>query len=542
MLAMIVVLLVMIGAVSIVSYNVNNLTVATVRLSQTIEEQRQLDTWQQAISSRVAVSSNGYYSVLAGDDISGYRGLPNSIPLPLKNVWGIPYVWCPYGGASGTNGSSTTITMPSTATYTAYTETINGASYVEESPSRPAFEGILGFILSPLPYAAVKPDCTHVSRSDGKYIVTRDNGGAIEDLALVRPITEHPEIYQLNNTDFIYENVTLSGGENVGTKYFSAWNSLQAERSTYEFSAASYDVGVNSTFSNSYFGTKKAVRLTSDTGTSTLSSSGYISISFDGVDVFIEDLSIADTIRLVVKNGNLILKNSNTGPIDIFNGSILIQGSSTASIGTTDPNQVNSIIMRNSKLSIGDGDALQVKGLSLLGSDVNINLGTLTSISTSNNPRGITLINGSRVIAFNAFINSTTTLVGTSYGFTLENSCSLAFYNSTVTLTDNDYGFINYGSMDLVATNVNFVNGAATGVFLGSGGQLNLSSASRFGHNSDSAQRPDYAVYDAGALSVSGDAEIYAVTTCWGGSGAGIATQFGHALQDASNKSSWTCN
>ncbi len=415
MISMIIMVIVFLGFASIISYSVmtmNQNLIVTGNIETTNNELKTIK--QMLISDAKPIESSDDYSLAYGsDDVSNNRHtLPTHLNIPLKNIEGFFYQYCPYAIVDGTNKLDT-ISQNGGGSYLVSTKEINSISYVTHSEQAHSLVGapdVLGFILSAT--SDVELDCRDVF-----YDV--NIGTFYADDAKVSAITktEVQQYNKLNNLSGVTESLTISS-----SNYSDVFGMIENDVSN-----KSYDITLSNNVSvsgNYNFNRKpnKQTVISFDLNGHRLSGNSSFSmqnISFDMVgnnsgfagDGYFPRIELTDSKgyfnsaiagSLTVNNSDVILDNTSIESagaqpnFKIFNSSVAIRNNSFFLNGSI-ANKDAVLELEKSELVIEDGatlDIIKKKGtfdyLIKLSDSTVSNFGTIKendtiSITTSDN-------------------------------------------------------------------------------------------------------------------------------------------------------------
>lgn len=322
MIAIIVMIMLFLGFFVVVAYNMmsinHNLSVS--HQMESIENELSLIKLKLIQSAKPILGEN-VYSLPYGTDVveSNQHRLPSEIGVPLKNIKGYYYQYCPYGVVDGTS-KTILVTQNDTTSYNVANFNLEGLDYTTHSDSPVTFAGapdIQAFIIS-------KHDSVDVSCSDILYDV--NSAAYYLTSAKVAYITK-------DDIANYYSSQDLAGVTDSYEVSNSTFNNIFNIMSN-DTSNKSYNVKLteNITLTKDYsFIKSESKKNNISFDLNGFSIQGFKIINLDGVNLEVHgDGSSATTNDLAsfdIDNGNVSLDNALIGGIKATNTKLNIKNS-----------------------------------------------------------------------------------------------------------------------------------------------------------------------------------------------------------------------
>ncbi len=533
-------------------------------------------TKNNIIVSAKPLGDNGEYSIPYGDDATtNHHTIPSWVSMERKNPWGNYLIYCPLGYKStGTMTDSVSLNVSESYNVEVVNDfrteindqtrdfvvssqyiDINGDSSLENAPDFDSDgnpDNILGFLISPYPNKNnVVPDCKDITYLNTEEVFSATGGTVV-------PIFEN-EINSYNKINTVSTSLEESGytfninnvNNNTLNNNLTYYQSYSDKRKVYFYLSDgeySYD---SISFENDDKFEKEVIFIGVEDDPETpeieksvvTSSSTSSTMSFDGYNVTLRNVTFDTDTRLQISNGNLYTEGetSLSNPY-LENGEWLVKdqttvlASSLSNVSDVLNGSVSSVFLKNSKLLIDDNNQLVINldssddwGLYGFGSQL---------IMEGNGSTNNLLINhnghsGNYGIVFyqseiymrdaNIYLNSSTSQV---MGIYLDGDSKYNAFNGRLSLSGREQaGVYLRGSLEAIdhdLRNRNYISGTAPIIDLRDGAKLILRNNASVGNDTIS-ERPYTGIIDNGAAFVGGNTtgaetvQIYARNKCWQG-------------------------
>ncbi|HBC3481149.1 TPA: hypothetical protein KDY88_002602 [Vibrio parahaemolyticus] len=469
MIAIIIMIMMFLGFFVVVAYNMmslnHNLVVSAE--ADTIENELELIK-TKLIKSALSIEGKDNYSLPFGLDAANKHGLPLGLGLPLRNISGYEYQYCPF--SKNIEEGTLSVSQNIGENYTANVKRINDIDYVVNSSASLSLTGapaVAALVIS-------KYDDTEVNCLDVQYDV--NTAQFYLNNAKVKAITfEEIELYNsfslendelLLNVDSSTANDVLALVENdtsnrsyklnlLGDVVLNKdYNIKRDERAKITIKTNGYALqGQSISFNNVDLNMYNDAKTTSDNLTNFAFANSLVRLS----NVSIGDVAISNSDSYF---NNVHLKNDTLHPITLMNSSLDIEGEllfepavNFQSLLRAKGSDVALTGMINEKLSLGQGDNLIYVDT---GSNFYMNTGAIAlnkslkngvdllivkgSFSTSNQNNGIAMIEDDRINDLirvdggEIYIDNLTTNISSNSGFAVNQILQQNEYQGSVIL------------------------------------------------------------------------------------------------------------
>jgi hypothetical protein len=575
------------------------------------------------------LGDNGEFALPYGENLSsGFHTLPSWVSMERKNPWGNYIVYCPMGyDSSGTLSSTVNLNISESYSVEVVNDfrtkydgqnrsyvissrfvDINGDSSLEKAPdfnNDGVPDGILGFLISHYPNSNnVVPDCKDINYLSNEEVFTA-TGGTVEvifsnEAESYNKINAASSNFEETGYTFNIDNIN----SNTLNNNLNYYQSFSDKRKVYFYlgnNQYSYD---SISFQNDDKFEKEIIFMgvMDDPGTPEIeksivtSSSTSSTMSFDGYNVTLQNVTFDTNTRLQISNGNLYTEGetSLSNPY-LENGEWLVKdqtsvlASSLNNVSDILNGSVSSVFLKNSKLLIDDNNQLVINldgsddwGLYGFGSQLIMEGdGSTNNLLINHNGHS-----GNYGIVFyqseiymrdaNIYLNSSTTQV---MGVYLDGDSKYNAFNGRLSLSGREQaGVYLRGSLEAIGhdlRNRNYVSGNAPVIDLRGGSKLILRNNAIVGNDTIS-ERAYTGIIDNGAAFIGGNTtgsdtvQVYARNKCWQGpttleprifaatqSTTGLISDIGengsttlvkntndpnYEIYKLSNNSNWNCN
>lgn len=563
--------LILTAASSIGAFSLLQMNQSTQSLIKAQSERQNLDMWEYALINKLeALGSNqGLAAPLGVNDPADtnadgnpdipHQLLPDGLGIKKTNAWGRPFVYCPHYPEAvdfsvTTQSIWTGSTEGDTNNYLTGVVTDHaGVDYVVQADQTldisMAGRKVLAMIISPLPSSAGAPSCNQVTYNASLNSYSVPNG-------IVRVIEQSNAVAYLSGG----RSVTVVDSDNYATQNLNTMlDKVSANKPDLimldlSSSASSYIFDNDYIFYDPTPGNNRSIVIEGNGKSSTvIDSSSPVTLTFDGVDVLIKNITLRDNVRLVVKNGELTTDNaelSRTTVLDsdwfIYNNVEIIDNGSSA------------LTLEVANSSIRQGNAfLKVKGGSSKSSIAEIKnarwsiaSGQVIVESTASSTTGISLKGNTSMVVSSGtvkFQRDGAATVKTARAFHIDSSSTLDLDSSDIinTYPANIVLSVN-GELIFSNSSLSSTSSIDRAIVATVGGSVTLRDSSRIGLNTPPAQ----GVVDSGMrFALGSGSTIYAGVSCWSGpiftdvpsqtSGSSEATTPDYEIF---NQSIWACN
>lgn len=314
MLATIIIVVILLSAVSVVSFNLLSLSFNINESNEATLSDSELTIIKQTIiSNSKAIESESFYSLPYGsDDASNNRHLlPTEFGTPLMNVKGYYFQYCPYG-IDDTTTKDTPVTESDGSFYYVKNSTLNDIDYTTHSEAAPtptdSPDSIRAIIISKIDSSEVLCDDVLYDINSGAYYMTDAKVSVITN-------AEINNYFRLNNLSGVQETLELDS-----TSVDTVFSTIQNDVSNKEYILSmTEDISLPSSYTISK-DLNKRNKITIETNG--FEFNGLNTLTFENLDLFIlGDGATTETTPVYAKifldNVNAYFDNVNTGALDI---------------------------------------------------------------------------------------------------------------------------------------------------------------------------------------------------------------------------------
>lgn len=553
MIAMIVLVLMLVGVVSVVGYGAMSTQVSTSQLMRAVQENRSLDQWIVAIEGNAApVGDGGVLSLPYGEEIvlggSAYHVPPSWILANHTNSWGRAIQYCPYAPVA-VGPSTSAVTLDQENEYEVSTTTYNGRDFVTGSDPSP-FEGVVGILISPLANSP-QVSCADVEFSGQSYFVPGRT-------AMVRTISRTSIEAHTENSPMVVM-LTEDNSEHhteIINETLEQWNIRQPERLLIRFSDSEtpYEFPVLSFFSSDP-GSARVIQIIGQTpGGVTIDGidSAATTLTFSGVDLQVSNIDFTNMVSVDFENGAIATNSVTFGPINIKESSWRFGGDLNV---VTQSSTTTAVSIRNVSVSQGIYD-ITVNGSSGTTTLIDYAGGNWQSeplssvvLNSLGSAKGVVLKNGAQWFTDGADIvaDDGPSNAGTFSSLIEIEAGSRAHLKGMIMDMQSEASqvFSVGGALVLDDVIVSLSQGAGAGVLLTGEGALTMTGDSLIGADGGLTSKPDKGVQATGGRFVGGDsATINAHDNCWEGTIFTTSAATSAASSSAyatANQSDWAC-
>lgn len=471
---------------------------------------------QNTLTANSIISKLKTYAVKQGDgyimpygvNVENYHQLPTYISGSRVTRKGTPFVYCPFSQAVNIIDDA----VVQIADGVKYGVSILNSSltknrdYVSGSES-PPISDVLAIIIAPEKRSNI-PDCRDVEvGSDGRYVL----GGDSAKLGRVHVLTVH----DVQTSDRVnVSHIDASDADALGVALQEIVNRPTEDHIIILKSGTNYAINQGYNFQPVFLGKKGSVIIRGEDSNfpSGVTSLTNETLYFNGMLVTIENVSFSDSIKIAVENSVLDVRTVTAGATSVirsevsfdnvgFNGNAVSESGLLIVNSQVDvKNEFNVTSSTNPALYVQDSKVVQNRGSLFLG--------------TSNSAVGLQMSNSdwvSRLSNFNFSVDS-----GTAQAIVYVDSVSSFVVSDGVMsgVGAVSWGVFNLGVLQSQVYGFELNSNTSVGVNLGVGSRSNFTSSSV----GVSGSPLTTGVNDVGALSVSGQLDIYAAN-CFTGSG-----------------------
>ena len=369
MIAIIVVIMLFLSFFVVVSHNVmsvnHNLTISTTN-DDINNEVRLIKS--KLVSLSIPIVDSQEYALPYGVSYSNEHRLPENAGLPLKNIKGYYYHYCPYGVVDGTIKTESVIQNDG-STYSVANTLIDGVKYVTHS--EPAFSDVsipkvAAFIISKFESATVScSDIEYEPNTNTFYLMN----------AKVVAITDD-ELQLYNRSDLSSTTLEL-GIDNESVS--SIFQTLENDQSNRNY---------NLKLKESVILTEPVYMDRETTTNVSIDLNGFVfegnALSFNNVNINIYSPLLNESqngVDLTINNANVDLNNVSFGKLSLTNATAYIENAFTSIDSQVQINSINSSINIQDQLQYKSGVSF-TSLFNLVGSKLLVN-GDIDDLSSS---------------------------------------------------------------------------------------------------------------------------------------------------------------
>lgn len=545
-----------IGMAAVAGYSILSMMQSTSTSIQSIDENRIIERWSTAIllNSKSLGPSGEVYPPYGRDFVDGgtsYHALPAWMGLDTLNSYGKELVYCPYGPET-TIGGTTSVPMTTSTSYNVNKITSNGRDFVSASDVPPV-TGVIAFIMSETSGASSHPTCNEVVYVGGRYETTSGNG-------VVRAVTYEDASMVVND-----RLLSVDLGDTIGADVnglvndsLTKWPVTEPSRTVVYVPnrVDPYKIADLSLISSRVSTSKELIIRGESKAGVTLISSGATNpqLSFSGIDVKLESLTVNPSILISVDDGKLVLSDVDVGPISVDNGAMELIGTNTVRGNAAASSPIKT---DNSEVSLFavtlniDGAVTDNFSIEALTSKWRVESASLISVFLRADIQALAFSDRTLVQIDSSTVSiDADTSIKPVTALTIGDLSSLILKNSTISLIDlSESTLLTLGDAVIDGGVFSYAASADNGILIGTKGSLELKGGFVLG-GATPALQPTKSILDLGGRSISGiSATVNGTSNCWEGnlftsvasqsSGTSAPTVPEYSI---ANRSSWTCN
>ncbi|WP_415912648.1 hypothetical protein [Neptuniibacter sp. QD37_11] len=553
-----------IGMAGFAGYTLLSITDVTRKTVKTADEHLILDQWENLITQNtIRHGPNQYLSPPLGEDYVVDEGLPTedivAQKLPsylnanVKNAWGHPLVYCPYGEVT-TLSANGTVQLNATETYDIETIAQSGRDYVWKSDVpvdvSAQSKGVIAFIMSPMPNTSTIPDCSNVIYNGERF---KDSTGA----AVVRAITKENSTGLTSGGVEVVDFHSEYGLTDPLNNALNSWDSAQYDRVYVKLTDRVEPYLVTDLeLAIPQSSTMKEIVFVGETRAGTVidvpAAGAQETLSFENLKVTFRDLSFDDDLTVSAKNSEVILDNVTLNELSIEKSRLVFEGTATFNGTAHSVNTVNAV---DSEIDFKgfnvnmNGDAANTAVFSLDGSKINSAESVTLTMATDATIPLILAIDGSQIYADSLTVLSSGGAIKPLSLLSLDSSSSAVLRDSFLTANaDGETILYTQGNVELNNTDLVSNVPMPYAVILDDQARFSANNGSLIGSASPS-DRPVTTIDDRGATFIFGTGAVINGNQCWQGtiftSVASPNTGTSEALDNnykIFNQSNWSCN
>lgn len=563
--------LILTAASSIGAFSLLQMNQSTQALVKAQSERQNLDMLEYALISKLQAfgSNQGLAAPLGVNDATDansdgspdlpYQMLPDGLGIKKTNAWGRPFVYCPhYPEAVDFSVSTESVwtgkTEGDSSNYLTGVVTDHaGSDYVVQADqvldASMSGRKVIAMIISPLPSSADAPSCQEVTYTPAtnEYKVPNGIVRVIEQSNSVAYLSGGRSVTVVDSDDYATQNLNTMLDKVGANNPDLIMLDLSANASNYTFAS-------DFTFSDASPGNNRSVVIEGEgAGSTVIDAASPVTLSFDGVDVLIKNVTLTDNVRLNVTNGELITNDVALSRTTISDSEWTLKNAVSVIDGSTDASVLevfrSTVAQNNSDLTI-QGGASKTTIMSLHETNWSLNTGQLTLQTAVANTIGLNLLDDSSMFTNNATVRiqrDASAAVDTETAIFVDQRSALSFSGSTlvntypaVTLVLN-HGALAFESSDMTSTAL-ILNGIRSSL----GAVITIDDNSRIGLNIP----PTTAVVDEGlSMALGKNSSVYSTNVCWQGpvfngakNGTGDSSEVTKTPEMIFNQSIWACN
>ena len=289
------------------------------------------------------IDSQGVPRIALGDQASGDRmRLPSWLVGDDRTPWGARYAYCPVAiGQAGTGAESIVSSGPSSSypvtTVSVHQPGIAGMSYVVGASPDFGYGGsdpsVVGFVVSPAPYANEAPNCESIVNRNGFYVIDATSASSKGTVTAVgargtvlSSATQGLTSSKFDSVVYVAPGALGDGsgadGGNAMTygDAYRLWLSVQPRVVTFVFAAGAYQVNPG----EGEFRLDAPARVVRfvGTGQTMLASTQGVRFAFDG-DASLKGVSFGGATTLVAEPGaRLLMQQASVGSLEVDGGAV----------------------------------------------------------------------------------------------------------------------------------------------------------------------------------------------------------------------------
>lgn len=411
---------------------------------------------------------NNKIAVPYGKNGSNYHQLPDWMTFEINNVYGNPYIYCPFSETQPITANNTVLNSDSTAynVETINNEKTNNKDYVDSSESAP-FDNILAIIISPKNINNLS-NCDSITYSEGHF---RSEDGFVE-------VIDKNEILLSDINKSKVENISVSNFGQYGlSENLENWSSNIPLKSIFVLKENEVFLFNNSFVYKNEEINKKDLYIK---GSNSLSYSFLQGVNagtvleFNNININLENIAINENLKLIFNNSKIISNNSKLSNIELNNSELHLKNTELNNFDNTHSYSIEAF---NSEIHlIGDNDLLNVNNNSnilLNSSELLTYKGTTTNITINNITNVFELVSG-KLKFNNSNINILTTGANINNSIVADGLSTVNIINSNINIETANSFIISYGRTLMKNSSLNMEFGSSYGIYLLEGSTLNL--------------------------------------------------------------------
>lgn len=411
---------------------------------------------------------NNKIAVPYGKNGSNYHQLPDWMTFEINNVYGNPYIYCPFSETQPITANNTVLNSDSTVynVETINNEKTNNKDYVDSSESAP-FDNILAIIISPKNINNLS-NCDSITYSEGHF---RSEDGFVE-------VIDKNEILLSDINKSKVENISVSNFGQYGlSENLENWSSNIPLKSIFVLKENEVFLFNNSFVYKNEEINKKDLYIK---GSNSLSYSFLQGVNagtvleFNNININLENIAINENLKLIFNNSKIISNNSKLSNIELNNSELHLKNTELNNFDNTHSYSIEAF---NSEIHlIGDNDLLNVNNNSnilLNSSELLTYKGTTTNITINNITNVFELVSG-KLKFNNSNINILTTGANINNSIVADGLSTVNIINSNINIETANSFIISYGRTLMKNSSLNMEFGSSYGIYLLEGSTLNL--------------------------------------------------------------------
>jgi hypothetical protein len=543
MIAFIIMGIVLLSMIGTAMYSLMSMTEQTLSLTKNQSDRQSIEAAEAMVINRLKpIGVNQRLIAPAGTAGTNHQEIPQEWGIKTSNPYGYKIVYCPMGDEiSGTGNGLTSgnIKLSATEDYAIrYTTDDKGTPYVAQSGfiKDSTYENVDLIALLISPKSGDSISCSDIYLDSDKFRIKNSSGSG-----LVRAITKKSVTsYQANQPVLISATKNSSSSFNEMSNY---WQSIQPLRYTIDLDMDGIkEISSDINFINEYPGNNKEIIIRGGNPlNNNINSQTSATIAFENISATIENVSFNQNIKLIFRNSDIRIENSNiNGEIILvnsklnssstsFNNGASLQQSKWIMEGTNTISNPSNLSgeMISAGVEILNSDIIQVGATTIsigsaLGTSVSIKNGTwsingaTTSINTNHaNSNSIRVYNNSSLILDDGTIELNSNNTNTNKSIDIDETSKFSARSGSIkNLSTINVLLNNSGIASLHSSSISNGSGINNAIYLSSTGLLSLEDT-QIGSASNQVA---VGVNANGGVNVSGSgAHIYA-SSCWSGS------------------------
>lgn len=403
---------------------------------------------------------------------SDYHQLPNWITFERNNVYGNPYIYCPYSDTQPITSNNTVLNSDTTEynVETIKNEKTNNNNYVDSSESAP-FDNILAIIISPKNINNLST-CDSITYSEGHF---RSEAGFVE-------VIDKNEILLSDINKSKIENISISTSSQYGlSEGLENWSSSIPLKSVFVLKENDTFLFDNSFIYENEEINKKDLYIKGSSNSNYSFIQGVntgTTLEFNNVNVNLENISISGNLKLIFNDSKIVSNNSKLSNIELNNSELYLK---STELNNFDSTHSYSIEAFNSEIHLtGNNNLLNINSNSnilLNNSELSTYKGTTTNITINNITNIFELVSG-KLKLNNSNLNILTTGSNINNSIVADGLSTISVINSNINLETANSFIISYGRTLIKNSSLSMAFGSNYGIYLLEGSILNLDDSS----------------------------------------------------------------